>query len=150
MKSFSGTANEKAWMSCIILQFQGSRSVVCASFVDVVAFMKAQGVKELKQMAVWDYLQKANMETLMKMVETFPLFYGSAGPGECFFVPFGYIVCESVSAEKDIISIRMPFLFQNGQVEKLLEGIATYSEEAGDKECAQNIRLLQALFPAAT
>ena len=57
---------------------------MCASFFDVLAYMKAQGVKELKQMVVWAYFQKANMETWAKMVEAFPVFYGTAGPSERF------------------------------------------------------------------
>ena len=40
--------DKKHFMPCARLSYQGSRTVVAVSFLDLLAFMRAEGVKHLK------------------------------------------------------------------------------------------------------
>ena len=52
-KGFGGASSEKHFMPCARLSYQGSRTVVAVSFLDLLAFMRAEGLKPLKAQHVW-------------------------------------------------------------------------------------------------
>ena len=76
-KGFGGGSSEKDFMPCARLSYHGSRTVVAVSFLDLLAFMRAEGVKDLKSHNVWAFLQRASHGVLTKLYKAAKVFHAS-------------------------------------------------------------------------
>jgi hypothetical protein len=112
-KGFTGAANEKSHLSCFRVAYQGTRTIVCARYLDIEKFMRGEGINESGSMQVWSYLQTGTAELLNKMVGAFPVFYLTMVPGMVVYMPVGFVVSEAVMAEKDMLGLRVPFIFKD-------------------------------------
>ncbi len=90
-KNFTGRANEKQFMGCWRLQYQGARSVVLARFHELHACVQAAGHKDIDYQHVWTFLHKATFDQTAAIAKAATLWHGSVGPREVLYLPYGLV-----------------------------------------------------------
>ncbi len=146
-KNFSGCANEKMFMSCWRLQYQGTRSVVAVPFHQLHHHMKSvQGhAAELDYAHVWEFLHKATSEDLVKISSTCALFYGSVGPGEVLHLPYGFVLSEVVESNICVAGLRVPFLLRSDSTKAAAAKALEYlkQQDKGTEVVELQLKLLE-------
>jgi hypothetical protein len=94
-KGFTGCAHERAFMGCIRLGVQGTRTVAMMRMSDLMAHMLSEASPDLKSVVdLWSFFQGATNDVVNAMSEKYPIFYGTVAPGEALYVPPGMVTIE--------------------------------------------------------
>jgi hypothetical protein len=109
-KSFTGCAHERAFMGCLRLGVQGTRTVAMMRMSDLMTHMFSEASPELKSVVdLWSSFHGATKDVVNAMSEKYPIFYGTVAPGEALYVPPGMVTSESVGALWEIELCRYVF-----------------------------------------
>ena len=102
-------ANEKDFLPCVRMSYQGTRTVIGRRFVDVVTSMKAMNLPVAPQNVRHQF--QTNLEVAKHIMQRgADVFWGTVVAGEALFLPAGYILCESATNERHIVGVRVPLV----------------------------------------
>ena len=121
-----------------------SRTVVAVSFLDLLAFMRAEGVKHLKAQNVGAFFQRASQGVLTKLYKAAKVFHATVGPREVLYMPYAIVVAENVRADKDVLGLRVPLLPVLDRVAQMLALMEEYLTALKDVAGLSSLGILRA------
>ena len=101
--------DQMASLRCLL---QGTRTVVCASYDDVITTMQSMGIAKSKcdPRSAWHFFMNMDQASVKKLVETGPLYHVTQGAGDAIYLPAGYVFAEKISAKEDCLGCVARFL----------------------------------------
>ena len=99
--TFKDQSAEKNHLATFRFQVQGFRKVVCCQTSDIFQYLQSKDTETAPSLkSAYTFLKECTADDAKVFRAKYGLYQGIAGPGDCFYLPCGFVMSEAAVSPK--------------------------------------------------